>query len=223
MSPVVPSSAERISASPRARRVGRRGADPRLIVGASLVLASMVLGAFLVARADHTVAVWTATRDLAAGSVLGANDVRATRVQLNATASAYLGEAASPAGSTLTRNLTAGELLPVAAVVAASASTAPTRLVTVPVEQFHAPAGLAGGEVVDVYVTPRAETGRSGPATLVAQRARVHAVELQGGRFGASSRSVGVVLSLDPELVSRVVSGVRRGSIDLVRVPLDSR
>jgi Flp pilus assembly protein CpaB len=192
-----------------------------LIVGAVLVVVSMLLGAFLVARADRTVAVWSAARDLSAGRVLSADDVRITRVQLNTVTSAYLADTPSPAGSTVTRSITAGELLPGAAVVAATPAS--TRLVTVPVEQFHAPAGLAGGEVVDVYVTPRAETGRSGPASLVAERARVHAVELQGGRFGASSRSVGVVLALDPELVSRVVSGVRRGSIDLVRVPLDAR
>jgi len=190
-------------------------------MGVALVIASMLLGTWVVTKADRTVPVWSASHDLAAGTLVSAGDFRAVDVQLGDAAAGYLSTSVPIAKARIVRSIGAGELVPMAAVT--SAAAAPARLVTVPIEQFHAPAGLARGELVDVYVTPRAETGKAGPSTLVAERATVHAVELEGGRFGASSRSVGVVLSLDPQLVSRVVSGVRRGSVDLVRVPLDAR
>jgi len=220
MSTAVSSSPLSTALAPPARRSARKGRDPRLMVGIAVLLGSMVLGSLVLSRADRTQAVWAVARDVPAGATLSADDLRVVHVRLGAQTSMYVAAAGSPSGHVV-RDLSLGELLPAAAV--AATAVRPHRLVTVPVEQFHAPAGLARGELVDVYVTPRSDAGRDGPSTVVAERATVAEVEQDGGRFGSSARSVGVVLSLDPELVSRVVSGTRRGAIDLVRVPLGTK
>ncbi len=179
-----------------------------------LVLLSVVLGARVLAAADDTVDVWTVTRDLAAGSIVRADDLEAVPVRLGETAGAYLGTGgASPVGWTLTRPLASGELVPVGAVSPA-ASAPQLRSVTVPVERFHAPGDLARGQRVDVYVTPDDAPTRS----VITSALVVDLVE-DGGRLGPSGASLGVVLGVPAPQVTVVVQAVQDGAIDLVRVP----
>jgi hypothetical protein len=201
--------------SPPARRLARpRWRDARLLAGVLLVLASVVLGARLLAAADDTVPVWSVTADLSEGSTLRAEDVRQTQVRLGEAAGLYVGVAGgSPVGWVTTRALSAGELLPVDAVTQPASAPA-LRSVTVPVERFHAPGDLARGERVDVYVTPE-----DGLTRLVLTGALVADVVEQGGRLGPSGASVGVVLGVPPGQVATLVQAVQDGAVDLVRVP----
>ena len=64
--------------------------DPRLVLGIVLVLGSVALGAVLVSRADSSQAVIAVSHDLAAGTVLTADDVHTTRVRLSSSARLYL-------------------------------------------------------------------------------------------------------------------------------------
>lgn len=57
--------------------------DLRLILGIGLVLASILIGAVVMARADSTRPLLAVVRDLDSGTVLTANDIRTTRVRLN--------------------------------------------------------------------------------------------------------------------------------------------
>ena len=170
--------------------------DPRLITGVALIVGSILVGHVLMSSAGRTSAVWVTTHDMPAGSMVQSKDLIAGRVHLGDLTARYASGGSSLVGSVVTRDLVKGELVPASALKSARARL--TRLVTVPVEQFHAPAGLARGDLVDVYIN-------------------------DGGTFGSSSSSVGVVLELAPENVARVVTGVRQGAVDLVRVPLDSR
>lgn len=212
--------------SPPATRLARpRWRDARLLLGVLLVLTAVVVGARVVAAADDTEPVWVATRALAAGSTLTADDVTTRSVRLDAAASAYLGVGgAAPAGYVLTRPVGAGELIPAAAVVAPDRAVA-TRLVTVPAERFHYPADLTRGGLVDVYVTPAA-TGAGADAgwpepTLVLESAVVAGVERESGRLGPTGSGVGVALSVAPGDVADLVAAIQAGTVDLVRVPAD--
>ena len=182
-----------------------------------LVLLSVVLGARALAAADDSVAVWSLTTTLAPGSTLVADDLGVVQVRLGSTAGAYLGTSGpSPVGWVVTRQLAAGELLPVDAVEAPS-SVDPLRSVTVAVERFHAPADLARGQRVDVYVTPEDGLTRS-----VLTGALVADVVQDGGRLGPSGASTGVVLAVPPAQVPLLVQAAQDGALDLVGVPAGS-
>jgi hypothetical protein len=108
--------------------------------------------------------------------------------------------------------------VPVAAVVPPEAG-GERRTVTVEVERFHAPSDLRRGEVVDVYVTSTdSSEGRAAPE-LLAEAAAVVEVEDDGSRFGGTGSSRGVVVSVPREQVPRLVGGLGRGTVDIVRIP----
>lgn len=208
--------------SPPATRLARpRWGDARLLLGIVLVLTSIVVGSRVVAGADHTEQVWVAATDLAAGTRLSASDLLPRAVRLGSVSDHYLHVAGGdPGGSTLVRAVSAGELLPASAVRARDAALEERRQVTVPVTAFHYPGDLARGRLVDVYVTPGSDAASSPNAApeLLVSGALVVSVEDSGSRFGGTSASIGVVLSVAPDDVSRLVAGLHVGPVDLVRV-----
>jgi hypothetical protein len=211
-----------VPASPRATRFARaRWGDARLLLGVLLVMTSVVVGSRVIAGADHTEQVWTVTSDLAAGTQLSAADLQPRAVRLGSVSGNYLRVASvDPAGSTLVRAVSAGDLLPAAALAQADdAEAAQRRQVTVPVAAFHHPGDLERGGLVDVYVTPGGETaGSSAAPELLVPAAVVISVDNGGSRFGGTTESIGVVLSVSNDDVASLVAGLHRGPVDLVRV-----
>jgi hypothetical protein len=214
--------------SPKAARLARpRWTDARLLFGVLLVVTSVVLGSRVLAGASRTQLVWAARHDLGARLTLTGQDVELRSVRLDSVAGAYLGASGpSPLGLVLARPVAAGELLPAAAVEPTDARAADRRQVTVPVATFHYPAGLGRGDLVDVYVTAGSDSATGSAAgdasvapTLVLARALVVSLDDAGSGFGGASSSVGVVLSVPVDDVSKLVSGLRQGSVDLVGVP----
>jgi hypothetical protein len=140
-----------LAAAP-AQRVPRPGwRDPRLWVGVALVAVSVVAGAKLLASADDTVPVWTASTDLAPGAPLSAADLEQHRVRFADAdeAGGYFAGTAPPEG-VLIRGVAAGELVPRAAVGDARASG--TVQVPLAVDPEQVPPSVGPGSVVDVYV-----------------------------------------------------------------------
>lgn len=205
--------------SPAARIVVPRWLDARVAVGLLLVLVSVATGARIVSTAGHLTPVYAAAHDLVPGEQLTSADLAVVRVRLDGGGSRYLAAAsAAPVGYVVTRVVSAHELLPSAALTASSA-LADTRMVTVPVQAGHLPADLGRGDLVDVYVTPKAATGRSVPApTLVLSKVAVDSREGGSRTFGGQS-ALAVVLDVDAADVVAMVHAVESGVIDLVRVP----
>lgn len=146
-----PTRAPDVPAATRAGTAGWR--DPRLWVGIVLVTGSVVAGARLLSTADDMTAVWAASADLPAGETLTADDLRATRVRFDdgADEQRYLGvDDELPSDLTLTRALTAGELVPAGAL--GEETDADTVSVSVAVAAEHVPTGLTRGSRVDVWV-----------------------------------------------------------------------
>ena len=212
------------SGSPAARRTARpRWTDGRLLLGVLLVLGSVVVGSRVVAGAQRTEPVWAADRFLAPGTVLGPGDLRVAQVRLDAVAGRYWAVGAtSPQGMTVTRPVSAGELVP-AAALADPGSAGPHYLVSVPVEPLHFPPGLDRGSTVDVYVTPSAAAGGGAPgAAPVPDRVLADAtVVAVGGAdigLGAAGGTVAVVLDVGDGAVPGLVGALRAGAVDLVLV-----
>lgn len=208
--------------SPPARRLDRpRWLDPRLLVGVLLVLASVAVGARVIAAAERGELVWSAARDLPAGTTLRADDLQATSVRLADSAAQYVdANAAPPTGYVLVRDLAAGELVPAAAVASADQSSR-QRLVSVPVTAHLFPAGLERGHRVDVYLTVATDTGAAATTEpeLVLADAAVAEVAAGSNGFGPSSGTIGVVLEVDASEAPAVVAAVAAGTIQLVRLP----
>lgn len=206
-----------------------RWLDPRLLLGVLLVLVSVVVGARIVAEADDSYPVWGLRRDLGAGSTLGADDLVARRVRLDGDSGVYLAATDSPpVGWVLTRPVSAGELVPRAALARPDALA--TRRVAVPVSAVTA-ADLVEGAVVDVYVIPRAASGAGVAAAPVAVQRVVSGVTVakveRSGRGLTGSSTASVVLVLRSagaaagasDEVAALLSAQARGEIQLVHVP----
>ncbi len=152
-SPAVPPTTRATDVPPATRATTPGWRDPRLWVGVVLVTGSVVAGARLLAGADDMTPVWAASSDLAAGQTLTADDLEATRVRFDDAADhdRYLGvDDELPAALTLTRPLSAGELVPAAALGEQAADD--TVSLSIAVAPEHVPTDVVRGSRVDVWV-----------------------------------------------------------------------
>ncbi|HEY6794409.1 MAG TPA: SAF domain-containing protein [Kineosporiaceae bacterium] len=192
--------------------------DARLLVGVLIVLLSVVLGARVVALADRTVPVYAATAALPSGHVLARTDLQVVRVRLGSGTAPYLSALRSPPlGLVLARPVGAGELVPLAALGAASSIT--RRPVGIPLPEPR-PVGLQPGAPVDVWSSAKdsagGTTGYRSPVRLVAG-AEVYAVSrAESGLVAGAGESVQVLLE-EAELRS-VLDALANGA-KLVVVP----
>jgi hypothetical protein len=207
---------------PTPRRVHPpRWLDLRLVLGLLLVLGSVLLGARVVSAADATVPVWAAAGDLAAGTVLTADDLVAVDVRLDDAARAYLSTTTRPAGRTLSRAVSAGELLPRSTLVA------PEELVqlALPVQAGYVPPSLQRGQLVDVYAVADPAAGATavadGSVTRVVTSAPVQAISGRSeGVLATPTTTVQVVVSVGAGEAADVLSAI--GGRPLVVVVHDS-
>lgn len=192
-------------------------------VGLVLVAGCVLLGSRLLAAADDTVTVWAAARDLPAGTAVTADVLAPAKLRFDSadTAAHYLATRHRlPEAAVLGRDVSAGELLPRAALTRATAE----EVVEVPIVLAGdaVPTGLRAGELVDVWVAPAREaTEGAGEAVKVLSEVSVAAVPRPGGALGpAVARQVLVAVPADADAVladalARIATGepvlVRRG------------
>jgi len=203
--------------SPPARRFRSERRDVRLALGVALVLVSVVLGSRLLSSAGDRVEVWSVRSSLAAGTTLRDGDLVGVRVAADSW-DRYVLAGRDVVGARLTRDVGAGELLPAAALGKAGADR---RLVTVAVDPLHAPPGLARGERVDVYVTPKDGVSVGGDGVTVLPSlvlAGVVVADAGAADPAGASTAIGVVLDVAAKDADRAVAAARAGDVDLVRV-----
>lgn len=203
------------SASAPAARVSRlRWRDVRIWIGAAIVCACVVAGSRLMAAADNTVGVWVVRTDMGAGSPVGAADLQLEQVRMDSEVLAgyFASDDPLPSEATLTRGMTAGELMPRSAL----ASSATTELVRVPipVEPSQLPPQVHPGSVVEVFVTgKRAELGLS--------EVEVVSVQREGSGFSDTGQTQ-IVVAVDPGLVQRfysLLAGPDQHVVSVVELP----
>jgi hypothetical protein len=185
--------------SPTPRRVrAPKWLDLRLAAGVVLVLGSVIVGARVISNANASDAVWAASRDLAPGTVLGADDLSEVHVRLAAGGGAYLPVRTVVLGQSVTRQVTAGELLPRAALAATDAATT----ITVPLASANAPP-VQRGQRLQLWVSTRS-------CTAIAVLADVTVQDVQSTGVGAFSggSTQGVVIRVPPPLAGRVITAL---------------
>lgn len=194
-----PGSSTATPPSPVPRRVrGPRWLDARLLLGIALVLGCVLAGALVFSRVTRTQQVWAISHDVAAGAVLQPADLRPVPVRLPDSADSYVLASDSLVGKTVYRPLTAGELVPRAAVTTTAAATS----LTIPLDAKSAPS-LARGERIKVWVSSKkcAELPLLNDVT-------VQDVTATGGSAFVSGQGQAVVVRVPGELADRVVTAL---------------
>jgi hypothetical protein len=174
--------------SPLASRAGaRRLRDPRLWVGVLLVAVSAMVGGRVLAAADDTVELWSASHDLPAGAQITTDDLVATSVHFTDAdaATAYVLADSAMTGSRLAQPLAAGQLIPASAVEAAAE---PAHELPLGVAAADLPADLAAGDRVDVWALPGERDG--GEVTKVMHDVRIVSVSAPSVAAAGGDRDV---------------------------------
>jgi len=195
-----------------------RWTDPRLLVGLVLVAVATVAGARLLAVADDTAAVWATADEVRAGDPVRTDDLVVSRVRIadGADEGAYLAAEDSPPGGVFTRDLAAGELVPVSAVGAEPGSGGAE--LSLSVALGDAPADLAIGDVVDVWAVPEEAVPRAADAQRVLAALPVLAVAEPSAALGGTERQVLLRLDDSGDALADPLGRLAGGSVVLVRV-----
>lgn len=184
-----------VASVPPATRASRPGwRDPRLWVGVLIVAVSVVAGSRLLAAADDTVAVWAVAADTGPGAELAADDLVAHRVRFadgDGLERYFTVDDELPAELRLVRAVTAGELLPRAAIGPADA-VADTVELPVAVDAEQVPPSVRSGTVVDVYLLAG---GKEGAVRSLADATVVDAPDLET-TFGSATGRRQLVLAV---------------------------
>lgn len=205
------------TAVPRARRLTRpRWRDPRLLIGAVLVLASLVATTTLVRAVAETTRVWAAAVALVPGSEVTTEELVAVEVKLPASAPAYIpAESAVQAGTTVRGVVGAGELVPLSALVAQA--DLPGRVVSVDVSTAL-PAAVARGSGVDIWATD-ARSAEVGPPTAILTEVDVLSVD-RGNRDFTAPGAARIEVYVPDGRIAEVVRAQALGHhISVVEVP----
>lgn len=192
--------------------------DPRFGIGITLVIASVLGVGVVVTAADQTTEVWAARSALSPGDLLDADTLERVPVRLGATAGQYLAVSALREGAlVVTRSVSAGELVPLAALGSATAAT----LAPVVVRTGHeVPRSVEAGAVVDLWAAAAIDGGGFGPPVVLASSAIVARLITQDGLM-ASGRGTAVEILVPREKVALVLGAIdNSAAMSLVPVSL---
>jgi hypothetical protein len=172
-----------------------------LVVGAVLVLGSVLLGANVVASANHSEPLIAFSRDLAAGTLVSDADVQVVRAQLPARdRGVYVASLAAVIGHQLNRPVARGELVPGAVLGAAVASTT----ISVPLAPDAAPP-LAAGQRIRLWLSTK-----SCQSVVVLNEVTVQDVRDLSATSFSDGGGQSVTISVQPALADRVMGALAR-------------
>ena len=186
----------------------RRAADPRLLIGLALVVASIAAVVGIVAVNDDGVEVYAAPRLLTAGERVSADDLELRRVSLGAEVDAYLTAGSLPEqGVVVARTVGEGELVPLAAVGDERGPSTTTIVVslTTPLGETVRP-----GDVVDVWGSPQEEAGRFGAPAVISSGAQL-VRELADEGLVAGAEAARIELLVPRRDVARILDALANG------------
>jgi hypothetical protein len=203
-------------AAPAQRNRKARWKDGRLVLGVLLVAITALAGAKLLSSADDTTTIWAAKHELKLGTPLTSDDLTTVRVRFTSSddSQRYLSADADLKGLVVGRTVGPGEFVPKdAAVPAADRDRTEMPL---SVATGHLPSDTAVGDLVDVWVVPKAE---GQPARPVWSSVRVLQIDSLKGVAGGSARRQ-VTIGLAESDVSRIpvaLTAINSGEPTLVR------
>ena len=170
--------------------------NSRLAMGLALLIIALSAASLISKEANRTVLVWASVGDLAPGQVITPTDITPASVLLAQTAKNYLSSSAQIVGTTVISKISAGDLIPVAAI-STEVDSLDKRLVPLTVEITDLPIALVRGDVVDIYAIAKKDSNSIITPELLAAGVSVEQV-LE--RSNSGSVSVLVILNNDQVL-----------------------
>jgi len=170
--------------------------NSRLAMGLALLIIALSAASLISKEANRTVLVWASVGDLAPGQVITPTDITPASVLLAQTAKNYLSSSAQIVGTTVISKISAGDLIPVAAI-STEVDSLDKRLVPLTVEITDLPIALVRGDVVDIYAIAKKDSNSIITPELLAAGVSVEQV-LE--RSNSGSVSVLVILNSDQVL-----------------------
>ena len=185
--------------------------NSRLAMGLALFIIALTAASLISKEANRTVLVWASTGELAPGQVIEQSDLTATSVLLAQTAKNYLSSSAQIVGTTVLNKISAGDLIPVAAI-ANDVDANNQRLVPLTIEISDLPIALSRGDVIDIYAITKTNAKESISPTLL-----VSAVSIEQVLERSNSGVVSVLVILENEQVISTLNYLTDSRLILVR------
>lgn len=121
-----------------------RSTPPQRWLGIALILVSVIGGFLTISRADHRIPVIALKNALAAGQVVGPEDL--TKIEVSLRSDLYVTTAEEIVGRTLSADLVAGVVIPIALLH----DPEPNNVIAIPVRKTAVPP-IARGDRVDIW------------------------------------------------------------------------
>jgi len=185
--------------------------NSRLAMGLALFIIALTAASLISKEANRTVLVWASTGELAPGQVIEQSDLTSTSVLLAQSAKNYLSTSAQIVGTTVLTKISAGDLIPVAAI-ASEVSANNQRLVPLTIEISDLPIALSRGDVIDIYAIAKTNAKESISPTLLVSTVSVEQV-LERSNSGV----VSVLVILENEQVISTLNYLTDSRLILVR------
>jgi len=185
--------------------------NSRLAMGLALFIIALTAASLISKEANRTVLVWASTGELAPGQVIEQSDLTSTSVLLAQSAKNYLSTSAQIIGTTVLTKISAGDLIPVAAI-ASEVSANNQRLVPLTIEISDLPIALSRGDVIDIYAIAKTNAKESISPTLL-----VSAVSVEQVLERSNSGVVSVLVILENEQVISTLNYLTDSRLILVR------
>ena len=185
--------------------------NSRLAMGLALLIIALSAASLISKEANRTVLVWASIGDLAPGQVIMPTDITPASVLLAQTAKNYLASSAQIVGTTVISKISAGDLIPVAAI-STEVDSLDKRLVPLTVEITDLPIALVRGDVIDIYAIAKKDSNSIITPELLAAGVSVEQVlEL------SNSGSVSVLVILNNDQVLSALNLITDSRLVIVR------
>ena len=141
--------------------------NSRLAMGFGLLIISLLAATLIAKEANRTVLVWATKSELAPGALITNDDVMPVSALLPESAKNYLSASAQIIGGVVLRQISAGDLVP-AAAISSSSDSLNAKLIPLTVDLTDMPLGLSRGDVIDIYAIAKRDSKLTAPELLAA-------------------------------------------------------
>jgi hypothetical protein len=185
--------------------------NSRLAMGFALFIIALTAANLISKEANRTVLVWATTGELAPGQIIQESDITPASVLLAQSAKNYLSASAEIVGTTVLTKISAGDLIPVAAI-GAGENLVNQRLVPLTIEISDLPISLVRGDLIDLYAISKSNAKEVNAPALLASAITVEQV-LERNNSGV----VSVLVILENEQVLPTLNFLSDSRLILVR------
>ena len=185
--------------------------NSRLALGFALFIIALTAANLISKEANRTVLVWASTGELAPGQIIQESDITPASVLLAQTAKNYLSASAEILGTTVLTKISAGDLIPVAAIGAGD-NQVNQRFVPLTVEISDLPISLVRGDLIYIYAISKSNAKEVVAPALLASAITVEQV-LERNNSGV----VSVLVILDSEQVLPTLNFLTDSRLIIVR------